>query len=257
MPQVDFNYWWANAKPGPKHFCTNASPGLPATFFDNDAGSTSVSNHSLPGNGEMTPATTDYTCQVVENGVLKGELSWNHTTHVLTIFGTVFIDGDYRYDDDGQVVHYQGRATIMSGGHDEIDEVVCAGGSGTTLATSCLVTGMDTWDPSQNYMVLMSKEDNEYDQGSTTCGGGPPTCYDGYVAAGFQGVMYSTADCLIHQSFQDSGPVICNTITLPEENGYNPTFYTFPYEGNLTDGQKYSNTATATEFELTVGMQDG
>ena len=258
MPSVDFNNWWANAKPGPKHFCTNANPGLATDFFDNNAGSTSVSDHSLPGNGEMTPTGSDYTCQVVEGGVLKGELSWNHTTHVLTIFGTVFIDGDYRYDDDGQVVHYQGRATIMSGGHDEIDEVVCAGGSGTTLATSCLATGMQNWDPTQNYMVLMSKEDNEYDQGGTSCSGNtPPTCYNGYLPAGFQGVMYSTADCMIHQNFQDSGPVICNTITLPEESGINPTFYTFPYSGNLTDGQKYSNTATATSFELTVGMQDG
>ena len=58
MPVVDFDYWWRNAKPGPKHFCTNPSPGLSATFFDNDAGSTNGSNHSLPGNGEMTPEST-------------------------------------------------------------------------------------------------------------------------------------------------------------------------------------------------------
>ncbi|HEY7148557.1 MAG TPA: hypothetical protein VH420_03840 [Gaiellaceae bacterium] len=256
MPSVDFNYWWANAKPGPKHFCTNPNPGISTSFFDNDAGSTSVSNHSLPGNGEMTPTNSDYTCQVVENGTLVGELSWNHTTHVMTILGTVFIDGDFRFDDDGQVVHYQGRATLMSGGHDEIDEVVCAGGSGTTLATSCL-SDMSNWDLSQNYMVLMSKEDNEYDQGGTSCGGSPPSCYGGYLPAGFQGVMYSTAECAIHQNFQDSGPVICNTIDLPEESGDNPTFYTFPFTGNLTDGQKYANTATATSFELDVGPQDG
>ena len=37
----------------------------------------------------------------------------------------------------------------------------------------------------------------------------------------------------------------------------NPTFYTFPYVGNLTDGQKYADTATATLFELTLGVQDG
>ena len=38
MPAVDFNYWWANAAPGPKHFCTNSNPGLATNFFDNDAG---------------------------------------------------------------------------------------------------------------------------------------------------------------------------------------------------------------------------
>jgi hypothetical protein len=69
--------------------------------------------------------------------------------------------------------------------------------------------------------------------------------------------MYSTADCLIHQNFQDSGPVICNTITLPNEGGVNPTFYTFPSVGNLTDGQKYSDTATSTHFLLEVGAQTG
>ena len=88
----------------------------------------------------MAPKISSYTCQVVENGVLQGELSWNYTTHVMTIYGTAFVDGDFRFDDDGEVVHYFGRANIMSGGNDEIDEVVCAGGSGTTLATSCLAT---------------------------------------------------------------------------------------------------------------------
>ena len=85
MPQVDFDYWWANAKPGPKHFCTNSNPGLSSNFFDNDAASTSAPNGSLMVNGEMAPANSDYTCQVVENGVLQGELSWDHTTHVMTV----------------------------------------------------------------------------------------------------------------------------------------------------------------------------
>ena len=56
MPTVDFNYWWANAKPGPKHFCTNSNPGLATNFFDNDAGTTSAPNKSILVNGEMAPA---------------------------------------------------------------------------------------------------------------------------------------------------------------------------------------------------------
>ncbi len=256
MPQVDFDYWWANAKPGPKHFCTNSNPGLSATFFDNDAGSTSAPNGSLMVNGEMAPANSDYTCQVVENGVLQGELSWNHTTHVMTVSGTIFIDGNFRWDTDGEVVHYFGRANIMSSKDDEIDAVVCAGGSGTTLATSCL-TDMSNWDMSQNMIVLMSQMNNEYDQGGSNCGGAPPACYGGHLPAGFQGILYSTADCLIHQQFQDSGPVICNTISIPHEGGGDPTYYTFPFIGNLTDGQKYGDASTATNFELDSGPQTG
>jgi hypothetical protein len=105
-------------------------------------------------------------------------------------------------------------------------------------------------------MVLMSEMPNEYDQGSTTCTGSPPSCYGGYKPAGFQGIMYSTSSCEIHQEFQDSGPVICNSIDLPDE-GANPVFYTFPYTGNLTDGQKYHDVVTATHFELDLGQQSG
>ncbi|HWX08522.1 MAG TPA: hypothetical protein VNY33_00970, partial [Gaiellaceae bacterium] len=83
------------------------------------------------------------------------------------------------------------------------------------------------------------------------------TCYNGHLPGGFQGIMYSTADCMIHQNFFDSGPVICNTITLPNEGGINPTFFSFPSVGNLTDGQKYSDTATAHNFTFTLGPQSG
>ena len=256
MPTVDFNYWWANAEPGPKHPCT-VSSGTPPTF-DNDASSTTGPNDSIPVNGEMAPSTYDYDCQVWDNGVLKGEIGWNHTTHVMTIFGTIFIDGNFRFDTDGELVHYQGRADLMSGGYDEIDAVVCAGGSGTTEPQDdCISSGMANWDPTQNYMTLMSMKDNEYDQGGSTCSGSPPTCLDGHPQGGFQGVLYSQGDCLIHQGFQDSGPVICNTITIPHETTVDPTFYTFPYTGNLTDGQKYGTTSTATNFELDPGPMSG
>ena len=261
MPSVDFKYWWANAMPGPKHFCTNSSPGLSTTFFDNNASTTTGPDGSLTVNGEIAPSTSSYTCQVWSQpptgGTLLGELSWNHTTHILTIKGTIFVDGNFRFDTDGEVVDYHGRATLMSSKDDEIDAVVCAGGTGTTDATSCL-SNMSSWDPTQNYMVLMSEENNEYDQGGTTCSGNtPPSCYNGHPPGAFQGVLYSTADCLIHQNFQDSGPVICNTITLPNESGINPTFYTFPSTGNLTDGQMYSDTATATHFRIDVGPETG
>jgi Tfp pilus assembly protein PilX len=280
MPQVDFSYWWAHAMPGPKHFCTNPSPGLLTSFFDNDAaiagtapnqyttGNTTGPNRSITINGEMAPAGSSYTCQVWSgggtSGTLLGELSWNNTTHVLKIKGTVFVDGNFRFDEDGEVVNYSGRGTLMSSADDEIDAVVCAGWPNqttspapTTDATSCL-THMSTWDSSQNMMVLMSEKPNEYDQGSSGCSGNtPPTCYNNHLPGGFQGIMYSTSSCEIHQNFQDSGPVICNTINLPDENSINPTFYTFPSTGNLTDGQKYADTATASHFEVDGGPQTG
>ncbi len=270
MPSVDFNYWWANAKPGPKHPCT-VSSGTPPTF-DNDAGTTTGPNDSIPINGEMAPDNADYTCEVWANGVLEGKLDWNHTTHELDIFGTVFVDGNFRFDNDGQIIHYFGQGDLMSSGYDEIDALVCAGGPNTLpdsndYSKSCL-TNMSSWNPNQNMMVLMSEKDNEYDQGGTHCspldswdGTGMPNCFgtspNDHPPGGFQGILYSTGQCLIHQQFQDSGPVICDSISIPSEAGGNPTYYTFPYTGNLTDGQKYSNTTTATSFELDGGPQTG
>ena len=118
---------------------------------------------------------------------------------------------------------------------------------------------MSNWDPTQNMMVLMSQMPNEYDQGGSTCAGNtPPTCYNGHLPAGFQGILYSTADCLIHQNFQDSGPVICNSITLPERgHGHEPDLLHLPVIGNLTDGQKYGDASTATNFDLTPGTMTG
>ncbi|MGZ4439559.1 MAG: hypothetical protein ACXVZN_04200 [Gaiellaceae bacterium] len=265
MPSVDFNYWWANAAPGPKHFCTNSNPGLSATFFDNDASTTSAPNGSLTVNGEMAPYNSDYTCQVVQNGVLKGEMSWNHTTHVMTISGVIFVDGNFRWDNDGEIVHYFGRANIMSSKDDEIDALVCAGGPSTLpdsndYSKSCL-TDMSNWDPTKNMAVLMSQAPNEYDQGGTHCsplnawaGTGSPNCFgtspNDHPPGGFQGILYSTSSCLIHQQFQDSGPVICGTIDLPNESAGNPTYYTFPYVGASTDGQKYGNPATASAWQI-------
>ena len=257
FPSIDFTYWWAHAKPGPKYPCTQ-STGTPPTF-DNDAGTTSAPNNSIPVNGEMAPLNADYTCKVIENGIRVGELSWNHTTHDMTIYGTVFVDGNFRFDNDGQVVHYHGRGDIFAGGAAEIDALVCAGGSGTTLATSCYAD-MSNWDPSQDMLVLLSMYTGqaEYDQGGTTCTPtGTTSCPNGYYASGFQGVLYSKGDCLIHQMFRDSGPVICNSITLPNESNGNPTYYSYPQLSNLTGGQKYTNPAGASSFVLQINPMTG
>jgi hypothetical protein len=245
-PQPDLAFWYENAKPGPAHNCTTGSfPG----GFDNDT----VYNNSRPSPPEVTPTNVNYTCQVWENGALVGELSWNYTTHVLNIKGTIFVDGDFRFDDDGQIVHYQGRGIIYAAGDIEYDEIVCAGGSGTT---NCITAGMASWSPATNMMVLLSGGNSEYDQGGSTCTPGP-TCPGGHPMAGFQGVVYAAGDCLIHENFNLSGPVVCNTMSLPYEADGWPSYYTWPSLGSLVDGQKYADTATANFFELDVGDQTG
>jgi Tfp pilus assembly protein PilX len=78
---------YASFDPGPKHACA-AGGTLAATVFES-AGSTVWDNTA--GTFNLTP-NSNYTCASA-NGAPNGELSWNNTTKVLTVTGSVFIDG--------------------------------------------------------------------------------------------------------------------------------------------------------------------
>jgi hypothetical protein len=238
-PAVDLTYWYENAKPGPNHNCTTGS--FPGGFDTN-----STLDNSVPGAAEVTPTNSSYTCQVHDSlGNLIGELSWNHVTRVLKIKGTIYIDGDFRFDDDGQISHYQGRGIIYATDDLEFDELVCAGGSGTS---SCVDSGMDNWDPTQNMMIVLAGGDSEYDQGGTQAQA---------VPSGFQGLIYANGDCTVHENFHTSGPIVCNRILLPSAaNGW-PTYYDWPPLGSLVEGQMYSNPETAGDFVVVPGLQSG
>jgi Tfp pilus assembly protein PilX len=258
MPEVDLDYWFENAKPGPKQYCTNLNPNMGDLVFDNDNSTTwNGSVNYNDSDDDITPSSHDYTCQVVENGVLVGEISWNRTTRVLKVNGTIFFDGDVRFDGDGEVVHYQGRAIIYAADDVEFDEQVCAGGEGTT---SCVSGDMSAWSPSQNLLVIMSGGDSEYDvgDGAYCSPANTATCSPQNNPVGaFQGVVAALGTCTIHQSFRLSGPVICNRLTLPAESDGWPQYFAFPSLGELVDGQKYRDTSTAENFELANGAQLG
>jgi hypothetical protein len=237
-PTIDLAYWYDNARPGPKHNCTTGSfPG----GFDND----STYNYSRVS-VEVTPVGSSYTCQFKDaTNTLVGEISWNHTTHVLKIMGTIFFDGDFRFDDDGQLVNYQGRGIIYATGDIEFDELVCAGGNGTR---NCITDGMQNWDPTQNMLIVLSGDDSEYDQGATQSQSQP---------SGLQGIVYAKDDCTIHENFYSSGPLLCDRIILPTSaNGW-PHYYTWPDLGSLIEGQMYGSASTSPDFQLELGSQTG
>lgn len=246
-PQIDMAFWYQNAKPGPKQPCTTTVGSPPV--WDND----STYNSSLPVDdswSEVTPTNRSYTCQVRDaQNTLVGELSWNNVTHVLTIYGTIFLDGDFRFDDNGQIVHYQGRGIIYAARDIEFDELVCAGGTGLT---SCVTQpgGMANWDPSQNMMTVLAGRDSEFDQGALS--DQPQT-----TPSGLQGVIYAVRNCLVHENFHLSGPIICDDIQLePSPNGW-PTYYTWPPLGSLTEGQAYGSPNNAADYLVTAGDQQG
>ncbi len=136
-PVADANTWWASANPGPKHPCQSGS----TPQFDNDAATTQVPNDSLT-NVDLTPSTS-YTCKSSDGGV-TGEISWNDSTNVLTVKGTIFIDGNAYID---QSVVYSGVATIY------VDGVFNLNGTNTTV---CGVSGCSftSWNPNQNMLLV-------------------------------------------------------------------------------------------------------
>jgi Tfp pilus assembly protein PilX len=262
MPVLDLGYWFQNARPGPKHPCTNAGNNLSPLVFDNDNSATSNDSLQFDNSGayDITPTGRSYDCEVVENGVTLGRLKWDYQTHVLNIGGTIFFDGDVRFDDDGQLVHYQGRGLIYAAGDVEFDELVCAGGTGTTLPAASCANSMSSWDPSKNYLTLMANGNAEYDQGGTGCYGLPSngvTCGGSHPQSGFQGVVSAQGTCTIHERFKLSGPVICGRIVLPYESDGWPTYYSFPSLSELVDGQKYGDIDGANAFEVQPGPQSG
>ena len=95
---------YANFDPGPNHPC--ATGGLPASTFDNDA-TQNASNSPF----ELAPASS-YVC-ISQNGAGTGQLSWNNATKVLTVNGSVFLDGNLTIS---QSVTYSGTGVIEAAG---------------------------------------------------------------------------------------------------------------------------------------------
>ena len=238
-PAVDLAYWYENAKPGPKHNCTTGS--FPGGFDTN-----SVLDNSVPGSAEVTPISSSYTCQVHDSlGNLVGELSWNHVTHVLKIKGTIYIDGDFRFDDDGSVAHYQGRGIIYATDDLEFDEIVCAGGSGTT---SCIDTGHAELGPDPEHDDRARRRRRRVRPGRDPGSQG---------AVGLPGPDLRERRLHRPRELPHERPDrVQQDHPASESNGW-PTYYDWPPLGSLVEGQMYSDPETAGDFVVVAGLQSG
>ncbi len=231
-PTADFNYWYNNAAPGPKHGC-DVKTGTPPTFDGNTSYDNSVANQNL------APSGSSYTCIAKDaNGNVIGQLSWNATTQVLTISGVVFIDGEADFGTHDYTVHYQGRGAIYASGGSHIDSQVCAGGSGST---GCLGPNMSNWDPSQNLLVMVVGDKEA---------AGHNDCKIDETDSAFQGVYWSKNTCDIHGGGAGiSGPIIATDISI----GVGTNFYPWPNLGAILPGVN----AGAAAYTFTLGPQSG
>jgi Tfp pilus assembly protein PilX len=189
-----------------------AAGGLASTNFDNDT----TRNTSLTTAFNLTPAT-NYTCQTKNsNGFVIGELDWDATNHVLSVRGTVFIDGNVTING---VVKYRGvnkYGTHPSGsdGTDGLGGMMVMYVSGTVaLSNGGVFCGWNTANDTSAY-TGSSCDFSAWTPGTSMfmfiAGGGVTLNQSSF----FQGAIYSAGNVTLGQSAQTEGPIITNTITL-------------------------------------------
>jgi hypothetical protein len=157
----DMGFWYKNADLGPTVACDAVTKtGTPPTF---DTGDNVINNSAtLLAPFNLTPATGSYTCQAFADTArtkVAGELSWNASTKVLTVKGTVFIDGSVTIDSVGYtgnpVFKYNGLATlVVSGTFAAKSAKLCAVISGNDCDRAA-----GAWDPTQNALVIVADGD--------------------------------------------------------------------------------------------------
>jgi Tfp pilus assembly protein PilX len=189
-----------------------AAGGLASTSFDGDT----TRNNNLATPFNLTPGT-NYTCQTKNaNGFVVGELDWDASSHVLSIRGTVFIDGNVTING---VVKYRGvnkygAHPSGSDGSDGLGGMMVMYVSGTvSLSNSGVFCGWNTntdsaayngsscdftaWTPATSMFMFVSKGGVTLNQSSF-----------------FQGAIFSEGNVSLGQSAQTEGPIITNTLTL-------------------------------------------
>jgi Tfp pilus assembly protein PilX len=194
-PQVFWDTWYLNASPGPYFPCLN--PSGPVPVFDNDAvqpPSAAYRNNSVATPFNLTPSVS-YTCKTA-----GGELSWDATKNVLTVNGTVFIDGS-AYIQNGAVNTYKGMGTIyLSGTFLEKNSKLCA--TVNAQKTDCDPTH---WDPNHTMLGIVANG-----QGGIV----NPNDSEQFVSSTFEGAVYATHDIDTDTTSVVEGPMLGNAINL-------------------------------------------
>jgi hypothetical protein len=186
--------------------------GLAGTSFDGDT----TRNNNLATPFNLTP-TTNYTCQTKNsNGYVIGELDWDASTHILSVRGTVFIDGNVIIN--GLVkyrgVNKYGAHPSGSDGSDGLGGMMVMYVSGTvSLANQGVFCGWNTVTDSAAYSGSTC-DFNAWTPGTSmfmlVTGGGVTLNQQSY----FQGAIYSAGNVALGQSAVTEGPLLTNTITL-------------------------------------------
>jgi hypothetical protein len=203
--------WYNVASPGPLHPCQTVS-GTPPVF---DNTSKFGPDEGLPGGSvaasfNLTPATS-YTCKTAQ-----GELSWNAATRVLTVYGTIFIDGSvYAANASNAPITYTGwgscTTTVPCDGVVYVTGTVYINGEKLCAQVNAGNTDCDwtNWDPNKKILVFLA----DY-QGTQTGVGAGQGIVVGPTQTSFQGGLYATYQVNTGQGAATQGPLVSGTQTV-------------------------------------------
>jgi hypothetical protein len=199
-PPVDLDGWYAKASPGPFYPC-QVSSGTPPVF-ENEI-SPKLRNRSVPGSFNLTPSNS-YTCKTMAGENPWGELSWDNSTKVLTVRGTIFIDGNAYVSQSGT---YDGQATLYLSGSFLINNAkFCAVKSG---ANCDYASG--AWDPNTRLLTIVADGDG----GQTGVSAGDSLAFSGRDITEWQGAMYGGAYRVqLNAGIKAAGPIIADEVVL-------------------------------------------
>ena len=208
-PVSDFATWYSNAMPGPTQSCTASSGTVPV--FDNDG----IRNNSVTSVFELTP-TTSYSCRVGPAESPSGELTWNATTRVLTVSGTIFIDGSLKMT-NGFLNQYNGQATVYLSGtfYAGNNTKMCGGVSGSNC-------DFGAWNPNTEMMTITT------DGTGGLAGTGNGILMDNNSV--FQGALYATNNIQYTNNSRSDGPMVANELIFANnvQNDSFPTITVVP-----------------------------
>jgi hypothetical protein len=144
-PTADWSEWYLNASPGPYYPCYQQSGTVPV--FDADQGSPTSPDASKRSGSVLTVANltpgASYSCKTA-----GGELRWNVATKVLTVKGTVYIDGSAVIDNGGTDT-YDGQGSLYLTGTLLIENTkLCA------VADAYGNCDATHWDPNTRLLVF-------------------------------------------------------------------------------------------------------
>jgi hypothetical protein len=261
-PTVDWDNWYTNSMPGPSIDCsaTNGAKSGTTPVWDNN-GVRNTNNGSVTSVFDLTPASS-YNCRIgptrSPSGCLpppsyagqtapictqypSGELNWDATTKILTAYGTMFIDGSAKIDNNA-LNQYNGRATLYLSGTLRMNGKLCGG----VVAGNC---DFAAWDPNKEMFTFVVGGDGANLNGGEQVAAG--FSVDLINNSQFQGAIYATKAVNFGNNAKTDGPLVGSYIvfsnnvasdnfpiiqTVPAGMPGNPAVYAQPNPPKLYSG---------------------